>query len=82
MSVLSPADLASLTDAIAEAVAAKMATMPRLVDRNALAHLLGVSVPTIERMQSDGQIPVVRLNRRVMYDPDAVVNTLSRRGSD
>jgi ABC-type sugar transport system substrate-binding protein len=75
---ISPADLESITAAIAEAVAARLANMPRLVDRYALARVIGVSVPTIERLQADGKIPVVRVNRRVLYDPEAVIAALSQ----
>ena len=74
---LTPSDLASITDAIADAVAARLAAMPRLVDRYALARVLGVSVATIERLQAAGAIAPIRLGRRCVYDPDAVIAMLA-----
>ncbi len=75
---ISPADFEALTTAIAEAVAARLANTPRLVDRNALARLIGVSVPTIERLQREGKIPIVRAGARVLYDTNAVIAALSK----
>jgi hypothetical protein len=79
---ITPADLASITDAIIETVAARLAESPRLVDRNALARVLGVSVPTIERLQREGRIPVVRIGRRCVYAVDAVIAALSIAGGE
>jgi len=62
---------------IAVMVAERLAAQPRLVDRYALAHVLGVSVATVERMQRDGRIPIIRMGTRVGYDPVAVVAALS-----
>ncbi len=78
---ISPADLETLTSAIADAVAVRLANTPRLVDRNALARLIGVSVPTIERLQRERKIPIVRAGARVLYDPDAVIAALSKNGN-
>lgn len=74
---LTPADFDNVIDRIAHRVAAVIAQQPRLVDRNDLAKMLNVSVPTIERLQRDGGIPVVRIGRRVLYSPDAVIAALS-----
>lgn len=78
---ISPADLETLTSAIADAVAVRLASTPRLVDRNALARLIGVSVPTIERLQRERKIPIVRAGARVLYDPVAVITALSKNGN-
>lgn len=75
---ISPADFEALTSAIAEAVAVRLANTPRLVDRNVLARLIGVSVPTIERLQREGKIPIVRAGARVLYDPNAIIAALSK----
>lgn len=71
---LSPAELASFIDEIADAVAARMANMPRLVDRYALATIVGCSVATLERLQRDGVIVPIRIGRRCVYDPIAVID--------
>lgn len=70
---LSPQEIAALADAVAEQVVDKLTSRPRLVDRYELAKLLSVSVPTIERLSAAGDIPLVRMGRRVLYDPAAVI---------
>lgn len=70
-------DLEHFADRIAEAVSRRMDSRPLLVDRHELADLLGVSVPTIERMQRARRIPVVRIGRLVKYNPEAVMRALS-----
>lgn len=78
---LSPADLDRLADAVAARVADRLSGRPRLVDRVDLAYVLGVSVPTVERHVRNGAIPCVRLGRRVLFDPGAVVVALSDPGA-
>lgn len=68
-----PQELDRLADAVADRLAAKLLDRPRLVDRVELARELGVSVPTIERLCAAGSIPVVRMGRRVLFDPAAVI---------
>lgn len=70
---LSPAEL----DRLAESIADRLANRPRLVDRVELARTLGLSVPTIERYTRSGKIACVRIGRRVLYAPDAVIESLS-----
>ena len=77
--MLTPAELDRFVDRIADAVALKLASQPKLVDRHALAQIIGVSVPTIERLQASGKLPFVRLQRLVRYDVDAVIAALSDR---
>lgn len=77
--ILTPAELDRLVDRIADAVASKLASQPKLVDRHALAQIIGVSVATIERLQASGKLPFVRLKRLVRYDVDAVIAALSDR---
>jgi len=77
--MMTPAELDRLVDRIADAVALKLASQPKLVDRHALAQIIGVSVPTIERLQASGKLPFVRLKRLVRYDVDAVIAALSDR---
>ena len=75
--MLTPAELDRFVDRIADAVALKLASQPKLVDRHTLAQILSVSVPTIERLQAAGRLPCVRLKRRVLYDADACIAALS-----
>ncbi len=75
--ILSPGELELFVEKIAKAVAEKLASQPKLVDRHALAQILSVSVPTIERLQAAGRLPFVRLKRRVLYDVDACIAALS-----
>lgn len=75
--MLTPTELDKLAREIAEMVAAKVASRPRLVDRYQLADILGCSVPTVERLQSEGLVPVIRLGRAVRYDANQVVEALT-----
>ena len=47
---------------------------PRLVDGDRMAELAGVSRPTIDRAVRDGIIPSVRIGRRRLYEPRAVID--------
>lgn len=76
---LSPAELEAFVDAIATRVAQKLSNRPLLVDRYSLAEIVGVSVPTVERLQRNGIIPVIRVGRRTLYDPQEVITALSAR---
>lgn len=82
---LSANDLvASLVDDIANRVAERLydvavgSTRPEeLQDEPAMAALLGVSQQTLERYRKQGKVPCVRLGRRVLYRPQAVLEALS-----
>jgi excisionase family DNA binding protein len=71
--VLSPADLAKL----GHVIATQLATTPLLVDCVELAPLLSVSVETVKRYTKCGRIPCVRIGRRVLYQPEAVIAALA-----
>jgi excisionase family DNA binding protein len=75
--VLSPAELKCFIEEVASRLAARLTNRPKLVGRHDLAEILGVSVPTIERLQRDKRIPLVRIGRRVLYSPDAVIGALN-----
>lgn len=75
---LTPAVLEDLSEEIADRVFKRLAKQPALVDRYGLSDVISVSVPTIERLQRDGRIPVVRIGRRVLYDVKAVLAALSK----
>ena len=70
---LSPADI----DRLAESIAQRLASRPRLVDRVEIAQMLGLSVPTIERYTRSGTLPCVRVGRRVLYAPESVIESLT-----
>ena len=74
---LTPAVLEDLSEEIADRVFKRLSKQPALVDRYGLSDLISISVPTIERLQRDGRIPVVRIGRRVLYEFNAVLAALS-----
>lgn len=78
---LTPSELDALAERLAEKVAAKMSEQPACVDRVELARRLGCSVPTIERRVAAGDIPVIRLGRRTVFDVAAVVAALNEKGA-
>jgi len=75
--LLSPGVLDDLSEEIAMKVTKRLAMQPALVDRYQLSELINVSVPTVERLQRDGRIPVVRIGRRVLYNLNSVLAALS-----
>lgn len=77
---LTPAELASLADAIAERVTARLKSLPDYLGREEMARYLGVSVPTIDRWCKHGVIPVIKIGGRVKFDPVQVREALRRRG--
>lgn len=70
---LSPADL----DRLGRAIAERLASQPLLNDAVGLASLIGVSVETVKRYTKAGLIPCVRIGRRVLYQPEAVIWALT-----
>lgn len=52
-----------------------------LRDEPAMADSLGVSQQTLERLRKQGKVPCVRLGRRVLYRPEAVLEALSETAS-
>lgn len=75
--MVTPLDLDKLAAKIAEIVAEKLASRPRLVDRVELCRLLGLGESSIDRLTKRGQIPSIRAGRRVLYEPNAVIAALS-----
>ncbi len=53
---------------------------PLLVDAEGLAPLLSLSVRTIRGLQTQG-MPMIRVGRRVLFDPVAVKDWLARRSA-
>lgn len=77
---LSPLELERLAEEVAGRVTEKLSNQPRLVDRYRLAELLGVSVPSIERWIQSGEIPVVRIGRRTLFDVAEVIAAGKKKG--
>lgn len=76
--MLSPRELEQLAGMVAEKVAERLADQPRLVDRYAISKILGLSVPTIDRRVRSGRIPVIRDGRRVLFNPQSVIEALEK----
>jgi excisionase family DNA binding protein len=52
---------------------------PMLVDRQAMADRLGVSLQTVNRLTASGEIPSVLVGTRRLYVPDRVIAALADR---
>jgi 2,4-dienoyl-CoA reductase-like NADH-dependent reductase (Old Yellow Enzyme family) len=48
-----------------------------LLDEPSMAEHLGVSPQSLERMRKAGTVPCIRVGRRVLYQPAAVLDALS-----
>ncbi|QDV11256.1 hypothetical protein CA51_11170 [Rosistilla oblonga] len=53
---------------------------PRLVDRQRMADLLGVSVPHLDTLVRDGVIPSKLVGKRRLFDPGPVIAALPTEG--
>ncbi|PAY19089.1 hypothetical protein CKO51_13250 [Rhodopirellula sp. SM50] len=74
---MTPAELESLANAVAERVADRLANRRRLLTRNELSQVIGVSVPKLDTMLRDRELPVIRVGRKVLFDPHAVIQHLA-----
>jgi len=74
---MTPLELEQLADAIAERVANRLTNRRRLLTRHELAEVINVSVPKLDTMLRDGQLPAIRVGRKVLFDPHAVIRHLS-----
>ena len=77
---ITPAELTELADAIAEAVANRLANRPRLLDRHGFALAIGVSVPTVDRGRRDGTFEAIMVGSKPMFDIDANIHRLREQG--
>ena len=50
----------------------------RLVGRNEMAELAGLSVPAIDRMVSSGSIPSIQQGKRRLFNPEAVLQAMQK----
>ena len=73
---MTPDELESFADLLAENVADRLACRPRLVDRHGLAEQLGVSVPSIDRLRKAGRIQSINVGNRPMFDTAATIADL------
>ena len=69
-------------DIVLEVVAAVRELMtehaePRTVDRQRMAELLGISLPTLDREVTEGRIPSVKIGTRRVFEPRKVIDALS-----
>lgn len=78
MDSLSPLEIETLADAVAERVADRLANRRRLLTRHELATVINVSVPKLDTMLRDDELPVIRVGRKVLFDPHAVIQHLAQ----
>ncbi len=77
-------DLQELTQAVAAVVVAQLTPLlqashePRLVDRVRMAELLGISLPSLDRMVSSDEIPSVTIGTRRLFNPASVISSLEK----
>ncbi len=66
--------LSHLADMVAERLAKiiKPDNEPRYYNRNEVATILHVSLPTIDRMMQDGRLTAKRVGRRVLFDAQTI----------
>jgi excisionase family DNA binding protein len=67
---LTPFEIESLADALADRVSARLSHRiepDALIDVHAAAELLGCSVPTVERLTRTGEIPSMKVGRLRRY---------------
>ena len=74
---MTPVELETLADAVAERVADRLANRRRLLTRHELSQVIGVSVPKLDTMLRDDELPVIRVGRKVLFDPHAVIAHLA-----
>lgn len=70
-------ELDQLAERVANIVAAKLSAAPLFIDKFELSKRTPLSVSTIERRVKDGSLPAVKIGRRLMFSPDAVVTALT-----
>jgi excisionase family DNA binding protein len=73
---MTPAELNTLADQVAERVVALLNSRPSdgFIDKHQAAELLGCSVPTVERRTADGSIPSHKIGRLRRYLPSELLN--------
>ena len=79
MQNLTPAEFDSFAATIAEKVADRLANRPRYLGREEMAADLGVSVSAVDRYAKQGIIPTIKLEGRVLFDPEQVRDSLRKK---
>lgn len=83
--MLTPVELDRLADALADRLASRLAAhvdADQLMDVHGAAALLSCSVPTIERMTRNGQLPSIKVGRLRRYGRTELLERLSMKESD
>lgn len=78
MDSLTPVELETLANLVADRVADRLANRRRLLTRPELAKVINVSIPKLDTMLRDDELPVIRVGRKVLFDPHAVIQHLAR----
>ncbi|MCS7470885.1 helix-turn-helix domain-containing protein, partial [Stieleria sp. ICT_E10.1] len=73
---LSDHDLAAIISGVVDAMKPLLDARPELVDGETMAAMLSISVSTLDRTRRAGQIPSVKIGKRRMYRPTAVVSSI------
>ncbi|QEG00197.1 hypothetical protein Mal15_42660 [Stieleria maiorica] len=74
---MTPYELETIADAIADRVADRLANRRRLLTRHELAQVINVSLPKLDTMLRDNELPVIRVGRKVLFDPHSVIQHLA-----
>ena len=80
---MTPYEIDTLADALAERVAARLSgrsDTDALVDCHAAAALLGCSVPTVERLTRTGEIPSMKVGRLRRYRRADLIGRRNEKG--
>ena len=80
--MFSPVELEELAEIVALKVSERLANRSRLLSREEIAEVIGVSVTTVDRLKRDGEIPAMKIAKRTLYDPKAVIEALSQTAND
>ncbi len=80
--IMKRADIEDLARSIADVVAMRLEPLletrqRRLVDRIAMARMANIGTATLDRLVTSKRIPSVLINRRRLFDPDAVIMALN-----
>ncbi len=76
---LTPVELDIFAQSLAERIADRLENRRRLLTRRELAEVINVSVPKLDTMLRDDHVfPVIRVGRKVLFDPHAVIKHLSK----
>ncbi len=78
---LTPSQLEQLAEIVAERLFERLRTNRRLLNRNELAEVLGVSVPTIDRLLREDDFPVIMIKSVRRFDPIEVIRHLAKKSA-